>query len=144
MKRFFLVVAFLLLATIGFAEKPTYEYNAYVDRVLDGDTVDVTIFLGFDLYIKQRIRVLGVDAFEKNTVKGKICRDKLKLMLEGKTVKVSSDKPGKGDKFGRFLARVYLPDDTLLSDWVIDNGYGYAYFGKKKKDVRKEANRIEK
>jgi micrococcal nuclease len=81
-----------------------FEYMAIVDRVVDGDTVDVRIDLGFDIWHKVRLRLAHIDAAEKNTPRGKATLEALKIAISGKTVKVQTTKP---DKYGRYLAEIW-------------------------------------
>ena len=66
-----------------------YEYKAKLDRVIDGDTIDVNMDLGFDITIKKRIRLTGIDSPESRTrdleekARGLAAKDRLKVILEG-------------------------------------------------------------
>ena len=124
------------------SRKSCYNFRVTeINRVLDGDTIDVTIDLGFDLYKKERVRVAGVDTPEKRT------RDKeekalgidatnwLKTKLE-ETIKgdeeltVRTELKGGVGKYGRLLGWLYVGDsDVSLNEHMITEGYAHAYDG---------------
>lgn len=82
-----------------------YEYKATIVRVVDGDTVDIDISLGFQVSTRQRVRLNGINAPEMNTPEGKASKAYLSDLLSvGAVVMVDSVKPGGGDKYGRYLA----------------------------------------
>ena len=116
---------------------------ASVDRVVDGDTIDITINLGFDLTIKQRVRVAGVDTPEKRTKDHIVekplgidatnwLKDKIDTAsLGGQSLYVRTEL-GKGasGKYGRLLGWLYVGDATVsLNEQMIDDGYAWAYDG---------------
>ena len=122
---------------------------ASVDRVVDGDTIDITINLGFDLSIKQRVRVAGVATPEKRTSDHKVekplgidATNWLKAKLadakaEGDTLMVRTELgSGASGKYGRLLGWLYVGDSTRsLNEEMIDEGYAWEYDGgTKKKD----------
>ena len=92
-----------------------YHYKADVIRVVDGDTVDVVIDLGFRIKIEQRIRLLGINAPESRTSNplereaGKLVTSILKRSIEGTVVTIRTEKP-MNDKYGRFLAHIASED----------------------------------
>jgi micrococcal nuclease len=93
-----------------------YEYQAQVSKVIDGDTVDLIVDLGFKLYTNQRIRLSFIDAPEVSTVKGRISRDFLISVLpKGSNVVLISRK---GDKYGRWLGEIKISNimDKRLTD----------------------------
>ena len=115
-------------------------YNAIVDRVVDGDTVDVHLDLGFDCWLRnQRIRLLGVDTPEcrtrdelekqfgllaKSVVEG-FCPVGQKILIETKV--------DKNDKFGRILGTLWVDSGSLnLNQFLIDERYAVAYDGQSK------------
>ena len=115
------------------------EYEAELIRVLDGDTIDCWIDLGFDLKIKKRIRYMGIDTWESRTrdkeekVKGLAAKARNKELLEAGTFKIVSYGTG---KFGRVLGEVFVQtDDGLVSvnETLISEGHAYEYDGGKKK-----------
>ena len=80
-----------------------YTYRCMVLRVIDGDTVDVGVDLGFNIHFKNRFRLFGIDAPEKNTPEGKAARDYLVTMMPpGSDLLVTTEKD-KTEKYGRYL-----------------------------------------
>lgn len=107
-----------------------YEYYTKIDKVVDGDTVDVFIDLGFSVWHKERIRLSGIDTAEKNTPLGKALKAFLVTNLEGKTVKLQVSKP---DKYGRYLGTVFLKDSTVsINDQLIKASLAKPYGGDSK------------
>jgi len=112
-----------------------------INRVLDGDTIDVTIDLGFDLYKKERVRVAGVDTPEKRTKNleekalGIEATNWLKEKLEGAIagddeLSVRTELVGGVGKYGRLLGWLYIGDECLsLNEQMIAEGYAHAYDG---------------
>ena len=116
-----------------------YNYKARVDKVVDGDTIDLTIDLGFDTYTKQRVRLFGVDCPEtrtRNTEEKKAglkAKDFVWRTIDGKDVTVTTNEKG---KFGRYLATIIYEDDTVeinINKALIELGLAVEYFGGKKK-----------
>ena len=115
-----------------------FVYNAILERVVDGDTIDVTLDLGFNVFLKkQRCRLAGIDTPESRT------RDlaEKKLGLEAKsrltelcghTLKIKS--LGRG-KFGRILAIPYTNDNEDICQMLIQEGHAVEYWGGKKTKV---------
>ena len=112
-----------------------------IDKVLDGDTIDVTIDLGFDLYKKERVRVAGVDTPEKRTRNleekelGIDATNWLKKELEDvlagdDELIVRTELHGGVGKYGRLLGWLYVGDDEVsLNEQMITQGYAHAYDG---------------
>ena len=112
-----------------------------MDKVLDGDTIDVTIDLGFDLYKKERVRVAGVDTPEKRTRDleekelGIDATNWLKKELEDvlagdDELIVRTELHGGVGKYGRLLGWLYVGDDEVsLNEQMITQGYAHAYDG---------------
>ena len=114
-----------------------------VDRVVDGDTIDITINLGFDLSIKQRVRVAGVDTPEKRTSDHEVekplgidATNWLKNKLEdakagGDQLTVRTELgSGASGKYGRLLGWLYVGDSTRsLNEEMIEEGYAWSYDG---------------
>ena len=112
-----------------------------MDKVLDGDTIDVTIDLGFDLYKKERVRVAGVDTPEKRTRNleekelGIDATNWLKKELEDvlagdDELIVRTELHGGVGKYGRLLGWLYVGDEELsLNEQMITQGYAHAYDG---------------
>jgi micrococcal nuclease len=110
-----------------------YEYNAIVNRVVDGDTIDVTLDLGLEVFKKERLRLLGIDTPEVRTKDLEEKEAGLKASkfvseaIENKAVVIRTYKKG---KFGRYLAEVlYLKDHKYvhLNDELIDLGLAKPY-----------------
>lgn len=116
--------------------KPTYTYEATILNVVDGDTVDILIDLGFTVTVKQRVRLQGLNAPEKNTPAGMASALWLREKLpHGVQVTVKSNKPGGGDKYGRYLAVIYTSDDVSLNDVLIASGHALPWDGHGKRPV---------
>ena len=116
-----------------------YEYSATLIKIVDGDTVDVLIDLGFNTTKKERVRLLGIDTPESAT---KDLAEK-KLGLEAKEYIIqwfTKNTPfrlqtTKDDKYGRILGVFTGLDGKTLNDILVQNGYAWAYDGgTKKKD----------
>ena len=124
-----------------------WTYRAKVVRVIDGDTVDVDIDLGFGIWQKnERVRIMGIDTPESRTRNkiekkfGLAAKAKLKTLLGKDTVlKTTINKKGvdmKG-KFGRVLGD-FLYKDKPVSKIMCETGHAVAYFGGAKADVEKQ------
>ena len=112
-----------------------------INKVLDGDTIDVTIDLGFDLFKKERVRVAGVDTPEKRTRNleekelGIDATNWLKKELEDvlagdDELIVRTELHGGVGKYGRLLGWLYVGDEELsLNEQMITQGYAHAYDG---------------
>ena len=124
------------------SRKSCYNFRVIkVNKVLDGDTIDVTIDLGFDLYKKERVRVAGVDTPEKRTrnleekalgIDATNCLKKeLKDVLDGDDeLIVRTELHGGVGKYGRLLGWLYVGDEELsLNEQMITQGYAHAYDG---------------
>ena len=140
-------------------KKPaSFEYNGTLIRVLDGDTIDAYIDLGFDLKIKKRIRYMGIDTWESRTrdldekKKGLAAKARNKELLEAGVFKIISHGTG---KFGRVLGEIYVSPDAVgheiaenvdktsdglvsINDILINEGHAYEYDGGKKKVFQEE------
>ena len=124
-----------------------------IDKVLDGDTIDVTIDLGFDLYKKERVRIAGVDTPEKRTrnleekALGIDATNWLKQKLEdtingdGDELTIRTELVGGQGKYGRLLGWCYINEEEIsLKEQMITEGYAHAYDGGTK-DMNLEALR---
>ena len=122
--------------------KSCYNFRVVeINRVLDGDTIDVTIDLGFDLFKKERVRVAGVDTPEKRTrdleekALGIDATNWLKEKLEGALagdddLVIRTELVGGVGKYGRLLGWLYLGDAAVsLNEAMIEEGYAWAYDG---------------
>ena len=144
------------------------EYEAQLIKVLDGDTIDCYIDLGFDIKIKKRIRYMGIDTWESRTrdleekAKGLKAKARNKELLEGGNFKLISHGTG---KFGRVLGEIFVtpeivgdhiteclnnPESNIdlsadgwvsINDILIEEGHAYDYHGGKKKDFKAEADK---
>ena len=121
------------------------KYDVDVVKVVDGDTVDVDIDLGFGICLKdERVRVMGIDTPESRTsdkvekVFGLAAKDRLKELLENGAVLVTTeDKHGEDmkGKFGRILGDFEL-DGKRITDIMIEEGHCVAYFGGSKEEIQ--------
>jgi micrococcal nuclease len=128
-----------------------FEYEGKVKRILDGDTIDAYIDLGFDVWITKRIRFMGIDTPESRTRDltekryGKGATHRLTEMLEQADNKFIVKSHGTG-KFGRVLGELFIVGDLVsINDRLINEGHAVAYFGGSKKEVKdalKEARKI--
>lgn len=119
-------------------ETSLHTYRCDVLRVLDGDTIDVNVDLGFGVFTRQRLRIFGVNSPEKNTDAGKdallFVSDLLYQSSDVviRTMKQSSKSDAeKREKFGRYLVNLVV-DGEPLTDLIIKAGHGKAYFGGKR------------
>ena len=131
-----------------------YIYKAKLERVVDGDTIDALIDVGFDIWIKKRIRYKGIDTWESRTKDldekklGLAAKDRNKELLES-----ISSKPGYFrlkshgvGKYGRVLGELFIKDNEgieyNINQTLIDEGHAYEYEGgKKKMFVNKETKK---
>ena len=115
-----------------------FVYNAILERVIDGDTIDVTLDLGFNVFLKkQRCRLAGIDTPESRT--RDLAEKKLGLEAKarltercGERLKIKS--LGRG-KFGRILAIPYTNDNEDICQILIQEGHAVEYWGGKKTRV---------
>ena len=125
-----------------------YEYNVTIDRVVDGDTVDIWIDLGFDVRIFERVRMAGIDTPESRTRNlrekkfGKIATARvMELLPFGGTFTARSSSYDARGKFGRAMMDFELPTDPLsrtLCQVLIDERLAVPYHGQNKSDIRAE------
>ena len=120
-----------------------YEYKFKLDRVVDGDTIDIVIDLGFSILNKCRVRLFGIDTPESRTrdldekARGKLAKDFLSFSLASSdehVIKTSVD--GKG-KFGRVLGEIYC-DGKNINLLMIDKHHAVAYKGQSKDEIAAE------
>lgn len=122
------------------------EYDVVVIKVLDGDTIDVDIDLGFGVCLKdERVRIMGIDTPESRTsdrvedLFGKAAKARLKeLMKDGGKLITTEDKHGEDmkGKFGRILGDFRVPDGRKVTDIMIEEGHCVPYFGGSKEDTQ--------
>ena len=115
-----------------------YEYYVRkVENVVDGDTIDVLIDLGFDILFQSRVRLAGIDTPESRTkdlaekTLGLESKEYLKKYLkDAKSVIIKTEKMDSSEKYGRILGWVYVNGDTVsLNDKMINDGYAWGYLG---------------
>jgi len=107
--------------------KPAYVYQGVVVRVIDGDTVEATIDLGFRLSTTLPVRLAHINAPERNDEAGMAVTAHLRsLVAHGGQTLFQTYKPF--DKYGRFLADIYV-DGLHVNQQMIDDGYAVAYEG---------------
>jgi micrococcal nuclease len=115
-----------------------YEYYVRkVENIVDGDTIDVLIDLGFDILFQSRVRLAGIDTPESRTkdlkekALGLESKEYLKKALkDAKSVVIKTEKMDSSEKYGRILGWVYINGDTVsLNDMMINDGYAWGYLG---------------
>jgi micrococcal nuclease len=115
-----------------------YEYYVRkVENIVDGDTIDVLIDLGFDILFQSRVRLAGIDTPESRTkdlaekALGLESKEYLKKHLkDAKSVVIKTEKMDSSEKYGRILGWVYVNGDTeSLNDKMINDGYAWGYMG---------------
>jgi micrococcal nuclease len=126
-----------------------YEYTCKVERVVDGDTIDVVLDLGFDILYKSRVRLYGIDTPESRTrnkdekARGKMATAFLEDAINnGKQVVIQTKLKDSRGKFGRVLGDVVV-DGININQSMIDNYHAAAYFGQSKEAIEAvhDANR---
>jgi endonuclease YncB( thermonuclease family) len=106
-----------------------YEYKAYVERVVDGDTVDLTIDLGFHTYVVKRVRLSRINAPERFTEEGKLAKAFVENALAvGMEVVVQTQLDSK-DKYGRILGEIFIDKHFSLNEMMLMNGLAVPYNG---------------
>lgn len=123
-----------------------YEYRAIINRVVDGDTVDVDIDLGFGVCLKdERVRIMGIDTPESRTsdpvekIFGLAAKERLKSLLGKEAIlktEVSKDGEDMKGKFGRILGDFIAEDGRRVTDIMIEEGHCVRYHGQNKADVQ--------
>ena len=115
-----------------------YEYHVKkVNKIVDGDTIDVDIDLGFDISFSSRVRLAGIDTPESRTtdktekVLGLEVKEKLKHDIEkAKSIVIKTEKMDSSEKYGRILGWLYLDGAELsVNEALIAGGYAWAYMG---------------
>ena len=107
-----------------------YRYNAHLINVVDADTVDLLVDLGFRVQMQMRVRLLGIDAPERYTERGKLATQFVKNHLEcykdNLILETFKDKQG---KFGRYLGVIYRGNSEKISlnDELLEKGYAVKY-----------------
>ena len=120
-----------------------FEYKCKVTNVVDGDTVDVDIDLGFGVWLRdQRIRLYGIDTPESRTSDpfekpyGKAATEFLKKWLDGGDVTIKTSKDGRG-KFGRILGELWV-FDTNINKKMIEEHHAVEYHGQSKEEIAEQ------
>ena len=120
-----------------------FEYKVKITRVVDGDTVDADIDLGFDIIYRDRIRLMGIDTPESRTsnkqekILGKASKEKLKELCTSNkgNIVLRTSKEGKG-KFGRILGYLFTEGSNVLyNDILVTEGHARPYFGGSKDEM---------
>ncbi len=137
------------------SRKSCYNFRVTeINRVVDGDTIDVTIDLGFELYKKERVRVAGIDTPEKRTrdleekALGIDATNYLKKKLEDtiagdEELIIRTELKGGMGKYGRLLGWLYIGDDNIsINEQMIDEGYAWGYDGGTKQKNFEELREI--
>jgi len=124
-----------------------FEYKCKLLKVVDGDTIDVDIDLGFGVWLKnQRVRMYGIDAPESRTrdkeekVYGLASKKFLKGMCDDKELIIKTHKDAKG-KFGRILGEMWRTTnyaDKSINEYMIEKFHAVAYFGQSKEDIEEQ------
>ena len=118
-----------------------FEYRVkQVTKIVDGDTIDVDIDLGFSISYSQRLRLAGIDTPESRTkdkfekTLGLESKEYLKSKLkDAKDVVVKTEKPDSSEKYGRILGWLYLDGNTKsVNEQMIEDGYAWGYMGETK------------
>jgi len=135
--------------------KSCYNFRVIeITKVLDGDTIDVLIDLGFDLYKKERVRIAGVDTPEKRTRDAEEkalgidatnwLKDKLEGAISGDDdLVIRTELVGGVGKYGRLLGWLYIGDGTIsLNEQMIAAGYAWEYDGGTKQKNFEELREI--
>ena len=124
-----------------------YQYKCKTNKVLDGDTVDIDLDLGFNIILaNQRVRMAGVDTPESRTAnkeekpRGLLSKKKLaeKLPVGSWQIIETQRSDNNDDKFGRILGVFILEDGTKVNDWLIANNYAVPYKGENKELTQAE------
>ena len=122
--------------------KDPYIYRIkQITRVVDGDTIDASIDLGFDIALEKRIRLAGVDTPESRTSDanekkyGLEAKEWLKHKVENaKNILIKTELPDSTEKYGRIIGHLFINDqDNSLNDQMIVEGYAWTYDGGTKK-----------
>ena len=124
-----------------------YQYKCKINKVLDGDTVDIDLDLGFNIVLaNQRVRMAGVDTPESRTTnkeektRGLLSKKKLAEKLPVGTWQIieTQRSDNNDDKFGRILGVFILEDGTKVNEWLIQNNYAVPYKGENKELTQAE------
>ena len=121
-----------------------FEYKCKLVKVVDGDTVDVDIDLGFGVWLQnQRIRLYGIDTPESRTSDaeekkyGLAAKQRMQEWLDGGNLKIVTHKDAKG-KFGRILGELWYAGTHNINQKLIDNHHAVAYHGQSKEEIQEQ------
>lgn len=112
-----------------------YQYRARIERVVDGDTLDVLLDAGFDLYTRKRLRLRGVNTPEKNKAATKEAGVAAMIFTKNWLARSGASEwpivvqTHESDAFGRWLATITTPDGRCLNDDIIAAGHGVPFMG---------------
>jgi micrococcal nuclease len=115
-------------------------YVKKVTKVVDGDTIDVEIDLGFDISFSSRVRLAGIDTPESRTLNkmekalGLEAKSYLKSQIESaKTIVIKTEKMNSSEKYGRILGWLFLDgSEVSMNEKMIEDGYAWGYMGETK------------
>lgn len=115
-------------------------YVKKVTKIVDGDTIDVDIDLGFDISFSSRVRLAGIDTPESRTTDkmekalGLECKEYLKKAIDSsKSVVIKTEKMDSSEKYGRILGWVFLDgSEVSINQKMINEGYAWGYMGETK------------
>tara|TARA_A100000172_G_C2967299_1_gene84654 strand:- start:132 stop:548 length:417 start_codon:yes stop_codon:yes gene_type:complete len=117
-----------------------YEYKCYVSRIIDGDSLEASIDLGFGIMFNSKVRLYGIDTPESRTrdedekVRGLLAKQYLESKINSaKQVIIQTEKDAKG-KFGRVLGKLFA-DEININQSMIDNHLAVEYFGQSKEEL---------
>lgn len=111
-----------------------WEYKADLLEVVDGDTIDVRINLGFHIFLDQRVRLAGINCPETRTkdkaekILGFLAKNELIKLLTGKELILKTEKEHSDEKFGRMLAVVWV-DGVNVNNYLVENNFAVNYAG---------------
>ena len=125
-----------------------YEYRCKIVKIIDGDTVDVDVDLGFGVWLhKERIRLFGIDAPESRTSDagekkyGLIAKEWIQKFMPLDSYQTLITEKDKSGKYGRILGKFKVSDgnyQVILNDWMVKNHQAVAYFGQSKDDIAEQ------
>lgn len=107
-----------------------YTYRATVVRVVDGDTVDLLLDLGFAILFKHSCRLNGINAPEHGTPAGDAAKARLTTLLPDGTPLIVATVKDKLEKFGRILGTLTMADGTVVNTLLVKEGHAFAWDGK--------------
>ena len=120
-----------------------YEYKCKVTRVVDGDTIDALIDLGFDVKYQSRVRLYGIDTPESRTrdkdekARGLLAKKFLQEQIDsGDSICLQTKMKDSRGKFGRVLASVIV-DDVNINELMVEKNHAVAYYGQSKDEIAK-------